>query len=262
MKLIISLLVSILLAAMPINCGYAANRQFIVNYNEDPNPPYAMGPIENIDWKKPGITIEVLKIIGENLGFDVVLQSLPDKRSFNNVANGVTDGSFHWSFNDKRAKMVEYPMFNGKIDPSKRLMTQTYVLYKLNDSNLTWDGAIFKNIKYELGANRGFSIIKDLQGKGVKVHEVSSTNSLIRMVLSRRIDGAVTIETYGDHAVEVLGAKNIDKVYPTVKQKDYYLVLSKQFVKNQPILASQIWSEIQNIKESGMYDKISRKYEE
>ena len=230
--------------------------------NRDPNPPYVMGSGGDIDLNKPGITLEVLHLLEKSLNLEIHFEHVPAARIFAWIENNKVDGGFHFSFKTKRAKSIAYPMKDGKVDPDKRLMAMNYFLYKLKNSQLKWNGVKFQNLKGKIGANLGFSIVGDLKKMGVDVHEGTLTINLMRMLIKKRINGVVTIETLGDFSIKSHPKEfvNVVKVSPPVKKKNYYLALSYQFVKKHPTLAENIWNEIMKIRESGKFEEIEKKY--
>ena len=242
----------------------AAPKKITFSCNIDPNPPFVMGSGIDIDWQKPGITLEVLKSLEKPLNVEIHFERVPGARVFDWVANNQVEGGFHFSFTPERAKVVVYPMKDGEVDPNKRLMSMTYFLYKLKDSPLQWDGTRFQNLDEEIGANVGFSIVDDLKKIGVDVHEGTLTKYLMRMLVKKRLGGVVTLETLGDFSIKSHAQefRDIVKVTLPIKKKQYYLVLSQKFVKEHPKFAEDIWNEIMKIRESGKYEEIAEKYAE
>jgi len=62
-----------------------------------------------------------------------------------------------------------YPMQEDQIDQQRRLIEQTYYIYKHKDSPLEWDSKTFKNLEKSIGIIIDFSIKNDLQNMN---HEI------------------------------------------------------------------------------------------
>jgi len=230
-------------------------------YEIKPNPPYYLGR-KVIDWNKPGITLEVLKRLEKKLNIKIEFERLPWARGLSMVKNNSVDGIFHASFSKERLNIGVYPMSKGELDLSKKLMTQSYVLYKPKDSTLAWNGKNFENLNGAIGAIINYSIVADLKKMNVKVEEVTSQQNNLRKLALGRIEGVVGIEAMNDVVINANSDefRDIVKVSPSVKTKPFYLMLSHKFVKENSKLAEAIWNGIRNIRETGEYDEIAKKY--
>jgi len=131
-------------------------------YEVKPNPPFYLGK-KMIDWKKPGITLEVMKLLETKLNIEVTFERLPWATGLEKVKKNIVDGVFHASFNEERLKIGVYPMRKGQPDTNRRLMTQSYFLYKRKKSPLQWDGKSFTNLDGTIGAINGYAIVGDLK---------------------------------------------------------------------------------------------------
>jgi len=191
-----------------------------------------------------------------------MLNSKPAKRGVMMMADNKVDGTFHMSFKTKRMKFGVYPMKDGKVDSSRKLMAYSYALYTLKNSPLQWNGSKLINLNGEIGTSIGFSIVDDLKKMGVRVYENSSLNGQMGMLSLGRIAAVVNIESLGDYALRSYPQKfkDIIKIKPLFKTKDYYLMLSHKFVQEKSELAKNIWNEIKRIRETGEYAKIAEKY--
>ncbi len=246
------------------SCGSLAQETLTLAYNQEPNPPYVTGRGSDIDFEKPGITIEVLKLLGERLNLKVQFKAMPAKRGMHMMGVNKVDGTFHMSFKLERMKMGGYPMKGGEVDSSRKLMSYSYALYTLNNSSVKWDGENITNVKDGIATSIGFSIVDDLKEMNVRVLEKPSLYGQMTMLSFNRIGAVVNIESLADftlrgHTSEFI---NIEKRKPLVKTKDYYLMLSKKFIKENKALSEAIWDQIGVIRETGEYSNISDRYSE
>lgn len=231
-------------------------------YISFPSPPMILGKGTKIDHKKPGTTIELLKLVERNLNLDIHFKRVPWKRCQFMLEMNEADGAFHASFKKARLKMGMYPMKNGKHDPDKRLTYQAYALYKLKNSPFAWDGKKFDNPEYLIGASIGSAIIDTLKKKGAIIDEGKNVPHCMMKLLKGRITAYAELETMADAylARNHDKFKNIVKVSSPIKRKPYYLMLSHKFVKKYPGLSKRIWDEIEKVRESEEFNAIFMKY--
>ncbi len=234
----------------------------IFSFEDKPNPPYYLGKGSKINWKKPGITLELLKSMEKKLNIEVTFQRNPWKRGLVFLKNNRVNGVFHASFKAKRLEFGVYPMKDGKVNPNKRVMSNSYFLYKLKSSRLTWDGDMIRNNVRPVGASFGYAIVSDLRKMGIHVSEAYTQTASLRKLNKKYIDGFAGLETMVDLHLKMNPEefKNIEKLYPPLKTKAYYVIFSHGFVSMNPNIAQGIWDEIENSKKSGEYDKIALKY--
>src|SRR4051812_37096730 len=117
---------------------------------------------------RPGLTASLLMIAEKKLGGRIELVGLPWKRCLDEVKSGVLDGAVKISYSATRAaELGSYPMAGDKPDASKRLLIDTYSLYRMKGSSVAWDGTTLK-ADGPVGAQSGFSVVDLLKGLGMK----------------------------------------------------------------------------------------------
>ncbi len=82
-----------------------------------------------------------------------------------------------------------------------------------------------------------------------------SIKNLFKMVEADRLDAISVNELMGDHILNsnVLFKKNIEKYYPKISKKNYYLMFSHRFYKSNKKLAETIWNTLSEVRESVAY---------
>ena len=85
----------------------------VVYFNKE-NPPRVMGSGASIDWAKPGISVELFKMVAQSVGVQFEYQRMPWKRCLYAVEHGMADTTFHASFKPARAKFGVYPTRDGQ----------------------------------------------------------------------------------------------------------------------------------------------------
>ncbi len=241
----------------------ATPQKVLFVYEDKHNFPFYMDKGTEINWKKPGVSIEMLKLVESKLNITVQFARQPWKRCKIELQNGRVDGIFNASFKPERIKIGVYPTKNGKVDPSRRITTITYVLYTLKDSLLRWDAKNKKiyNVTGNIGAPYGYSIADDLIKWGIPVEESSTTYTDFQKLIRDRVDGVAALELAGDFYLKKYPDrfKDIKKISPPLVTKPYYLMLSHQFVKKYPQLSEKIWNALAEIRVKE-FNKIIQKY--
>ena len=205
-----------------------------------------------------GVTNFQLKMVERRLGSKIELTPLPWRRCIAEVQAGTRDAAIKISFSPSRAMEVGvFPMHQGKLDVSKRLHFDSYSLYRVKGSAVSWDGKVLKATG-KIGAQAGFSIIEQLQALGAQIDEGgrSAEEHLQKMLLGRVV--AVALQTnQGDSAL----AKNpefklnIERITPLLVEKPYFLMFSKQFYQQNPEFSAAVWQTIELVRESPEYVK-------
>jgi len=235
-----------------------ATTNIIVSYENKATYPYYTNP----NSKKLGFAIDVLKSIQKKLDVKFIFKREPGIRGLKNLAANKVDLLLFASYNKNREKIAVYPKKNGLIDTSKKSMELGYYLYKLKDSNITWNGKQFFNVNGLVGTTRGYSIVGFLKQLGISVNENNSNEADILKLLKHRIVGVVNQSSKIDLFLKT--HPNIDlkvkKVYPAIKKKAYYIVFSKKFYSTHKKLANQIWNLMKDLDNNPNYDKFRKKY--
>ncbi len=236
---------------------FAEEKTLTFATTETNSPPYLMGTSNSIIKENPGVFIELLRLLEQNLDINIEFKRYPHLRAIKYVQNDLVDGFFSWSFKQTRLQIAQFPMVKGEPDPSKRIVNASYAIYKLKNSNVEWDGKIFKNLSKPIGVQHQYSIVNVLRKKyKVKVEDVTQhTSQNFERLMLGRVSAVVDIEMSADSILNsnALFKKNIIKMSPLLVTKPYYLVLSHQFVKEDPEFAEKIWSALEEIREKHLF---------
>ncbi len=248
--------------SLPVPAVEMDKKKITLVYEVMPNPPFYLGEGPAIDWQKPGVTLELLKLLENKLNIQFEFKRRPWARGMREVKANVVDGIFHATFSEERLLSGVYPMKNSKLDSSRAIVHQSYFLYKHKDASIQWDGKSFTKINGSIGVVRGYVVVGYLKEMGIAVKEINSQLSGLRMLNAGRIVGLADIETVSDFQIKTHPNefKDIVKVYPPLNQIPYYLVFSHKFVLENPDLTEAIWNTIKEIKSSPQYEQIVEKY--
>lgn len=257
--------VALFLFTFTVKCVFATEVVFACEDQE--LFPYYMGNVGYVLSEEPGISIDMIKMMDEMLdGLDITIVRMPWTRCKYSLQSGLVDGIFNASYKKKRLKFGRYPTIDntrdGMVDSSLRLTTLTYSLYTLKGSApLGWDGNTFTNKHLRVGAPRGYSIVDDLRKKGIRVSETDKSAQNLKKLLVNRIDAVALLDVSGDSLIKAnpVMYRNVEKVKPPLVEKEYYLMLSHQFVNAHTNLATKIWNTIRIVRETA-FEQLAEKY--
>ncbi len=213
--------------------------------------------------QREGVTVFQLRQVEKQLGVVIKLTALPWKRCISDVQQGLQDAAVKISYTPQRAQEVGvFPMQNGKLDVRKRLHTDSYSLFRLKNSNVTWDG---KQLKADgaIGAQTGFSVIEQLKSLGATVDEGArkAEDHLHKLFLMRL--SAVALQTQEGNnnlAKNPKFAEHIERLDPVLIEKPYFLIFSFQFNAKYPGYSQQVWDAIETVRESREFKNYFRDF--
>ena len=226
------------------------------------NPPRYYGEGTAIDWSRPGLTLELLKLVEKHLDITFSYQRMPWNRALYLLETNDLDGVFHASFVPERTKLGVYPMVNNQPNPTRAIFTQSYAFYRLRGSTFGWDGHTVSGADRPVGVTIGYSVANDLKKLGLTVEEDRGKEANFNKLLNGRISAFADLEHMTDLFIhrnpERFGA--VEKINNPIIFKHYYLILSHGFYKSNPSLAENIWDAIHAIKESDAFVALLEKY--
>ncbi len=251
-----------LLAGLFLIASASAVEVVHLTYEPVHNPPQALGATTTINWKKPGLTLEILKRVEERLDVRFEFKRLPWKRGLYMIEHNQMDGIFHASYKPAREKIGVYPKQDGAVDPGRSIFYQSYVLYKRADSIVDYDGKAIQGVEGAVGAVSGYSVVKKLKKMGHTVLETSTLKGNFNKLATGKIDAFAGLENMSDDFLQrnSHAFQNITKVETKISNKPYYLLFSHDFVKRKPELTQQIWNMIAEIKASEAFRQLVYNY--
>jgi polar amino acid transport system substrate-binding protein len=208
---------------------------------------------------RAGVTPDMINLLPRALpGLRIEQQRMPWKRCLAQLQNGEIDAVVA-SFKPDRLALGTYPMKNGQPDTALAMDVRLYYLYKPKGSALNWDGDKLSGLNGAIGAPQGYSIVDDLQKKGVTVEQSRSSGTDFQKMQLNRLAGLATLEVVGDYYVRQFPERGIVKVAVPLAKKEYYLLLSHQFFQKHPELSAKIWRALTVIRDQDA-DAILVKY--
>jgi polar amino acid transport system substrate-binding protein len=217
-----------------------------------------------IDWSKPGITVELLKMVENRVGIQFQFDRAPWKRCLYMVEHGLADATFHASYKPARAEFGVYPTRNEGLDPTRAIYKNAYVFYALKGSGVRWDGKALSNVSRPVGTQLSFAIADDLRKMGYNVAEEGSVAANLDKLAAGRISVYADLESIVDNTLRNNKSPYtmIEKLQPPLKEKMYYLLISKPFAKKHSKLTERIWDAIRDVQQTNAYKEMLTKYED
>jgi polar amino acid transport system substrate-binding protein len=235
-----------------------------VVYETTPNPPRHLGEGTAIDWDRPGLTLELLRLVGERVRLNLDFKRVPWKRGLLLLETGEADGIFHASYVAEREAIGAYPKTaDGSPDPRRALFSQSYALFVLDGSAVTWDGVTLGGLDGRpVGATAGYSVIGDLERRGVPVEPGRYPALNLAKLIEGRIAAYAELEGLAGEVIRqdqaAYGA--VVKLQPPLVTKPYYLMLSRPFVARNAGLAEEIWNAVAEVRASEAFRRIEERY--
>ncbi|MDK2123708.1 substrate-binding periplasmic protein [Parachitinimonas caeni] len=241
-------------------CGGSAYAEKIrLVYSDVESELYQLGNGTQIA-NPPGAAIEILNQAAKEAGVEIEYVRLPVKRSFDEMQQGKVDGGFMYSFKEERLPFGQYPMKAGKPNPAYRMTTLTYSIYKLAGSAVNWDGKAFTGVgNGAVGFNSTYSVGSDLAKLNVRTEEAKTTEQNFQKLQTGRIVAYAMQDHTADLFISEHKLTNIEKIPAPLSSKEYYLMLSNQFVQKNPALAEKLWQKVGEVRDAKLKE-ILKKY--
>ena len=233
-----------------------------ISFKNKDNYPYVIGEGKAILSVNPGVAIDTIHSIEKKLNIKFIVSRDSWLRQKRKLQYNKIDMLFSASYKKSRKNIGIYPTYeNGLLNDTKKIISSSYVVYKLKESKLDWDGKVFSNLTGKLITQKGYSIVSFLKNKGVDALE-NRTDTDIENLLAKRVEGVARhSDTYDQYfKLNPKIAEKIVKLPIPLKSKGYYLLASKEFYKNNPSLVNKIWDELSNIDKSNKFKYIRDKY--
>lgn len=252
------LLTIFVMMLMPFSSHAASKNKISLAYSDVESFPFQMGD-GNYVATPPGLSIDVIEEAAHLLNLEIDYVRMPGKRVLSQIRANQVDGGFIFSYSAERAKYASYPMDKNQADSSLRIATLEYSFYKLKEHNLTWDGTELKSEwNMPVGAHGGFSVTKKLKADQIDTLEIESTEKLFEMLNKRRLSAIAIQSNIANSYIDEHQLGEIEKVSPPISTKDYYLIFSLDFSKNNPELVKAIWQVISEVRDDVLTSNIKK----
>ena len=188
-------------------------------------------------------------------GVDVVYEYFPWKRSFANVENGDSDGTFPWNRTPERESLFYIPKTS--------LIKDEAVFFHLKSKPFDWK-ELEDLKKYSVGVTVGNKEEKLFQELGIKAEAVPTEAMNFKKILAGRIDVYQTSKVVGYATIRSLFTPQEAQLFTNhpkpAKEAEYFLLFSKK-TANGKALADRFDAGMKKLKDSGAYKKILAEYD-
>jgi polar amino acid transport system substrate-binding protein len=231
------------------NLCFAEQVTIKVGVQDNDGAPLTMGSGAHLA-NPPGIGLDIILLVAKELNIKLEIVRKPNNRVHASFAQGVFDGSGFYSHKKSREKEGVFPrMADGSLDKNRRVLVQSYYMYAVKGHAISWDGEKVTGVR-SVGANTGYSVVDTLKALNIPVQEAKTTwQNLERLSLNR-------VQAYAAHdsAIDPVIAtydewKNLVKVGPPIRTKEYYFMFSHQFYNNNKEIAEKFWDKIAEVRE-------------
>lgn len=203
-----------------------------------------------------GLNYLMLRLMEARLGQRILVERQPWRRCLQSLRDNLVDGAFKASFSTERQAYAHYPMRDGRLDDSRRMLTDSYHLFRRKGSAVRWDGQRLETGGEPVGAQSGFSIAVLLQGLRVPVDDGTKVADAVMVKLLRERVAAAALQTQqGDYllARQPEWAAQVERLEPPLVAKPYFLLLSRALVARDARWAERIWDAVAEVRESSEY---------
>ena len=205
---------------------------------------------------RSGLNMLMMRLLGQRLGLRFEVTLMPWRRCMLSLQEGGVDGAFKASFQPERLTIGRYPMRGEQVDAERAMLEESYHLFRLKGSAVSWDGQQMSQLEGAVGAQAGFSIVAWLRQQQLPVEaSAKAPDAILAMLLRGRLGAAALQTSQGDYALSrnPQFAAQIERQGPPLVSKPYYLLLSHAFVKRHPALAEKIWDGVAAVRDSAAY---------
>ncbi|HEX2963573.1 MAG TPA: transporter substrate-binding domain-containing protein [Ignavibacteriales bacterium] len=202
--------------------------------------------------KITGFEIELSKAVFSSLGIEPQYKMYPWARCIEMMKSGSADAILTIFKNSQRAKYLYYP--------SEFTVDEPNTLFKLKESNITFDGDLKKLKKYVIGVITSTSYGENFdRASYLSKEEVPSTESVISLVEKKRVNlgaGTLSLLKYLMKQKGIAGKFTLLK--PNLSHDHLYIAFSK--ARKQKQLSVEFSEKLSRFKKTDKYKKILKKY--
>ncbi len=199
-----------------------------------------------------GLNRVLLEAAAARAGIALRVVALPWRRCQSDVASGELDGLFAISHSAEREPLWVYP----PADPERahfRMFRDGYVLIRRRGEAVdAVDGEVV-GLRGRIGAQPGYSVVVDLQQRGLDVDEGTPEPALIVRKLAEGRLGAAALGMSAWRDLQAHGEPALSQVEATPEPlvvKDYYLVVSTRRFARSPDTTRALWAAIAELRET------------
>ena len=217
-------------------------------YEDKPLAPYYRGHGAVVPKDYAGATIDHLtELVAQVPGLRLQLERRPWKRCLARLQSGDADAVVA-SYRPEREAIGQYPLRDGKPDPSRAFSEHHTCLVKKTDSPWRWDGERVSSIDSLVVARPlGYAPLVVPGPKQVTMHYTLSGTMDLELLQAGRIHAVTTLcQVAGQPVVSsVISERGLQVLQPPLHSNTGYLLFSKPFYQRHPEQAEALWQQLQ-----------------
>ena len=203
--------------------------------------------------KAMGMHVDIVTRALEELGLNHKFTPMPWERCLKAEAKrGRVDAIVSASYKPDRAEYLYYPDGATEKKAALRLMQTEYVVVGLADSSFEFNGDVL-TLPTPVRVPRGYSLVKDLQDKGVLVDTaIGDRNNLSKMLRDGKgvvVSSPLSAEVFSKESA-FAGKIKIHQV--PIASKSYFMVFSKRGSVDEAT-RSKIWEHVAKLRDNEEY---------
>jgi polar amino acid transport system substrate-binding protein len=212
-------------------------------------PPYINTQSNDQALTQPGLVLELIERAAEQAQVRLELHRQPWKRCIHAVQQGGSDGLFVVIWEAERDAWARFPgrdpLSQQPVDPDFRLWQVDYSIIVHKGTSLNWDGKKFSGVERGVGAPLGYVVRNRLETLGVLATTPPATDTALRLIALKRLDGFVIEREIALNLIERLQLAEELMLLPLpLMQADWYVPLSHQFYQRHPQVAERFWQAL------------------
>jgi polar amino acid transport system substrate-binding protein len=240
-----------LLLLLLVSFGYSiakANERNITIGISTGHPPYYFYH----NGQATGVCVDVLHRVAQDLNITISYKNYPWKRLLSSAQQGQVDGIMPLF---RTAERESYLHFDG-LD----IASETNSFFTWKDSEIIYDGSFQSLAPYPLGVVSEYSYGKDFDNSNEFTKVVTQSDQhLIEMFKFKRFSIGVANQGVTKFYAKKEGiAEKIQFLSPVISKEQLYIGFSK--IRGHELLAKEFAQSLKKLKETGVYQKILRKY--
>jgi len=231
-------------------------------FEDEDYSPYFTGDSQKVSTTNPGILVELSKAAFETAGLSVEFIRRPWKRCMHMLKDNDVAGMFGVIYLPEREKIGRYPMQNGEIDTSRRIVNADYSIFRhVSRSSFGWNGKTFKKRNLKLAVPLGYAMVKSLEENHKVVPNTSFLPDVgLGLVAQEKLDGYIVEKRVGLHLLNKLNlGAQVEPHTPPFSRHPLYLFLSHGFYENYSKESEKVWSTLAVLRKT-VLDDLMKKY--
>lgn len=213
---------------------------------------------------RPGLNTLLIQHAANKTHIPLEMQGMPWGHCLLKVAEGKFDGAFNSSLIPERTRFARYPMKNGQIDASRRLMRANYDLLRVKrDKAVQWDGQHLTAPGKVGVVTSYYSITARLKSFGVT--EIDQQQSTSAKVLDSLLEGHISAAALKSGEAQRLMQdpkynSRLELLTPPLQEKDFFLIFSIAYARSHPQITEQLWDAIGQERDTAHWKKIEQNF--